>query len=147
MRSVGPLWLAAALVGCLLQLAFACDEDKGRADHYPERERTQAENRTVILSVVMTNHGFVRDARVVSGPVALQSVALKLVNRKQYKGKAIDQWGTAPAGPSSRQLLLAVTFAKQKEIPLKIQQAMPAGVSSCAIVSRVRVSPEFMACY
>jgi hypothetical protein len=140
------LWLAAVLVASLFQPAFACDEDKKRIEQ-PTNGKTEVEDQTVLLSVVITNHGFVRDATVVSGPATLQQLALKLVNRKKYRGKPIEQWGTAPAGPSARQLMLAVTFAKQKGMPPKIAQAMPAGVSGCVYVSRVRVSPKVMACY
>jgi hypothetical protein len=145
-RSHRMLWLVAALVAGLVQLAFACDEDK-KGIEQPPSGKAQAEDQTVLLSVVITNHGFVRDARVVSGPATLQQSALRLVNRKRYKGKAIEQWGTAPAGSSARQVLLAVTFAKQKGVPPKIEQAVPAGVSGCVYASRVRVSPEVMECY
>jgi hypothetical protein len=146
MRSHRMLWLAAALVAGLVQLAFACDEDKKRIEQ-PTSGEAQVEDQTVLLSVVITNHGFVRDAKVVSGPATLQQSALKLVNRKKYRGKPIEQWGTAPTGSSARQLMLAVTFAQQKGMPPKIEQAMPAGVPGCIYMSRVRVSPKVMACY
>ena len=138
--------LAAALLAGLLHLAFACDEDKKQTEQ-PTSGQAQAEDQTVLLSVVITNHGLVRDVRVLSGPATLQQSAIKLVNRKKYKGKAIEQWGTAPAGPSARQLMLAVTFAKQSGMPPKIEQAMPAGVPGCVYASRVRVSPRVMGCY
>lgn len=146
MRSHRMPWLAAALVAGLVQVAFACDEDKKGVEQ-PTSGQAQAEDQTVLLSVIITNRGFVRDARVLSGPATLQQSALKLVNRKKYKGKAIEQWGTTPVGSSARQLMLAVTFAKQKGMPPKIQQVMPAGVSGCVYPSRVRVSPRVMGCY
>ena len=146
MRSHRMLCLVAALVASFLQLAFACDEDKKWIER-PISGKAQAEDQTVLLSVIITNHGFVRDARVISGPSTLQRSALKLVNRKRYKGNAVEQWGTAPAGSSARQLTLAVTFAKQKGMPPKIQQAVSAGVSGCVYATMVRVSPRVMACY
>ena len=146
MRSHRMPWLAAALVAGLFQPAFACDEDK-RGIEKPTTGKAQAEDQTVLLSVVITNRGFVRDAKVISGPATLRQSALKLVNRKKYRGKAIEQWDTAPAGSSARQLMFAVTFAEQKGLPPKIEQAMPAGVPGCIYVSRVRVSSSVMACY
>lgn len=146
MGSHRMLWLAAALLAGVLQPAFACDEGKKRIEQ-PTSGQPQAEDQTVLLSVVITNRGFVRDARVLSGPATLQQPALKLVNRKKYIGKPIVQWGTTPAGSSARQLMLEVTFAKQKGVPPKIQQAMPAGVSGCVSFSRVRISPRVMGCY
>jgi hypothetical protein len=146
MRSHRMLWLAAALVAGLFHSAFACDDDTKRIEH-PTNGEARAEDQTVLLSVVITNHGLVRDAKVVSGPATLQQSALELVNRKKYRGKPIEQWGTAPAGPSARQLMLAVTFTKQKGMPPKIEQVMPAGVSGCVYATRVRVSPNVMACY
>jgi hypothetical protein len=144
MRSHRMLWLAAALVAGLFHSAFACDDDTKRIEH-PTNGEARAEDQTVLLSVVITNHGLVRDAKVVSGPATLQQSALELVNRKKYRGKPIEQWGTAPAGPSARQLMLAVTFTKQKGMPPKIEQVMPAGVSGCVYATRVRVSPNVMA--
>lgn len=146
MRSHRMLGLAIALFAVLPHPAFACGEDKKPIEQ-PTSGQAQAEDQTVLLSVIITNHGFVRDAKVLSGPATLQQSALELVNRKKYRGKAIEPWGTVPVGSSARQLMLAVTFAKEKGMPPKIEQAMPAGVPGCIYVTRVRVSPEVMACY
>src|SRR6266498_4413318 len=108
MRSLRALWLAAALVTCVFHLASACDEDQKQAGQHTSGQGPTAQ--TVVLSCSNDKIRFVRDARVLSGPATFQQAALKLVNRKKYKGKAIDPSGTGPAGHSSQQLMLAVTF-------------------------------------
>jgi outer membrane biosynthesis protein TonB len=122
----------------VVQIAIACGDESG-----PVIAPEQKDSRTVILSVVVTNAGLVQEAKVVSGPIALQTAAISSVKGRKFKATSIDIGGATPADKSGRSLMLAVTFTgKQGTVP-KVQQAMSAGVSSClSVPTAVRLSPE-----
>jgi TonB family protein len=134
------LWLVAVFAVCIVQIGVACDkESRSDAGQSPK------DDRTVLLSVVVAKSGVVSEVKVVSGPIALRTAAIEAARRRKYRGKAIDNWGTTPVGNSARRAMLAVTFPLEKGVPPKIQQAMPAGVSSCIPApTRVRISQAFM---
>lgn len=136
-----PLWLVFVFAVCIVPIAFACDNgSEANAGESPKDERT------VLLSVVVSNSGAVSEVKVLSGSTALRTAAIEAARRRKYIGKTIDNWGTTPVGNSSaRRAMLAVTFPLQKGVPPKIQQAMPAGVSACLPAPKcVRVSQAFM---
>ena len=64
-------------------------------------------------------------------PISLRQAAIKVVSQRRYKGNAKRDWDTSPVGHSARQVMLAVIFPHEKGARPKIEQAMPAGVSSC----------------
>jgi TonB-like protein len=135
MRLPRTLWFLAVFAVCIVQIAVPCDNGSRSAPGQAPKD-----DRTVLLSAVVTNSGVVREAKVLSGPITLQTAAIKAVRGRKYKGKAIDNWGTAPVGNSARRVMLAVTFPRKEGTPPKIQQAMPAGVSSCVTANSVRLS-------
>ncbi len=128
------------LAACIGHIAAACGNDQpgneSATGHIPSGDRI------VFFSVVVTHSGVVRDVRVLSGPTTLQSAALNAIKQWKYNRKEIDSFGAAAVGKSTRRLELAVIFPAKKGAPLKIHQAMPAGVSSCIAVDTVRISPE-----
>ena len=133
-------WLVAVFAGCIFQIAVACDNGS-----QPTTEQTPNDDRTVLLSVVVANSGVIQEVEVLNGPVTLRTAAIEAARRRKYRGKAIDNWGSTPVGNSSRRAMLAVTFPLTSGMPPKIQQAMPAGVSSCIPApQRVRVSQAVM---
>jgi TonB family protein len=91
--------------------------------------------------LVINKSGSVRDATLVSGPLALRDVAIKAAKHRKYKSKSID--GSAPP----RQMMVAVTFAPDKDTAPEIQEARPAGVPGCVYVSAVRISAPVMQTY
>jgi hypothetical protein len=122
----------------VIQIAIACG-DESASVIAPE----QKNNRTVILSVVVTNTGLVREAKALSGPITLQTAAINTVRGRKFKANAIDSGGAAPVGKSARRIMLAVTFTGKEGTAPKVQQAMSAGVSSClSFPTAVRLSPE-----
>lgn len=95
-------------------------------------------NNTVLVQVRIDKSGVFRDMKVVNGAPELSVAAIKAVKRWKYK---LASWATG--SPNERQTLLAVTFVKGAAP--KVQEAMPAGVSSCIPApSRVRVSQIVM---
>lgn len=130
-------WLLAVFAICIFKIAVACDNGSKSAIGQPPKD-----DRTVILSVVVTKSGAVREVEVLSGPTALRAAAIEAARQRKFRGKAIDNWGTTPVGKTARRAMLAVTFPQEQDAPPKIQQAMPAGVSSCVWATAVRLSPE-----
>jgi len=126
MRLPRTLWFVPALLACTLQIAFACGENQkgsaGAAGQPPKNDRT------VFVSVLLTNSGFVRDAVVLGGPTALGQAAIKAVRQRRY-----SNWGTTPVGNSARHVTLAVTFPRKKSTPPKIQPGVVGGVPSCVV--------------
>jgi TonB family protein len=95
-------------------------------------------NSTVLVQVRIDKSGVLHDLKVVSGSPTLSVDAIKAVKRWKYKPPS---WTTAP--PSERQTLLAVTLVKGAAP--KVEEARPAGISSCIpFPPRVRVSQIMM---
>lgn len=131
-------WLLAIFATCIFKIAVACDDGSKSASGQASKD-----DPTVVLSVVVTKSGVVREVEVLSGPTALRTAAIEAARRRKYRGRAIDNWATTPVGKTARRAMLAVTFPQEQGAPPKIQQAMPAGVSSCVVAGAgVRLSPE-----
>ena len=97
MRVPKALWFLPALVACTFQIASACGEDhKGSG---PAVGQAPKDDRTVFVSVLMTNSGVVRDAMFLDGPTTLTQAAIKTVKQRRYTTKEVDNWSTStPSG-------------------------------------------------
>ena len=130
-------WLLAVWAICIVQIAAACDKVSNSGT-----EQAPKDDRTVLLSVVVTKSGVLREVEALSGPTALRTAAIEAARRRKYRGKAIDNSVTTPVGKAARRAMLAVTFPQEEGALPKIQQAMPAGVSSCVTLAAVLLSAE-----
>jgi TonB family protein len=99
------------------------------------------DQRTVLLSLVINKSGSVRDATLVSGPLALRDAAIKAAKHRKYKSELMNG-STTP-----HQMTVAVTFAPDKDTAPEIQEARPAGVPGCVYVSAIRISGPVMQTY
>jgi TonB family protein len=99
------------------------------------------DQRTVLLSLVISKSGAVRDATPLSGPLTLREPAIKAAKHLKYKSKSINGFVTP------RQMTVAVTFAPDKDTAPEIQEARPAGVPSCVYASAIRISGPVMQTY
>jgi hypothetical protein len=128
MRVPKALWFLPALVACTFQIASACGEDhKGSG---PAAGQAPKDDRTVFVSVLMTNSGVVRDAMFLDGPTTLTQAAIKTVKQRRYTTKEVDNWSTStPSGV--RHATLAVTFPRKEGAAPKIHPGSPLGVPSC----------------
>lgn len=136
MRLPRTLWFISALLACTLQVAFACDEGKNGsapAIARPSKVVASAEqpnDRTVFVSVFLTNSGFVSDVYVVSGPAGLTRAATRAVRQRRYRN-----WGFQ-LSKSVRNVMLAVTFPKKAGAPPKIRPwvaGVVGGSSGCVV--------------
>lgn len=98
------------------------------------------EHPAVLLTLTLGESGAVRDAKVLRGPVALRAPAIQAAKRRKYR-EALHSW------PFSKVIMVEVTFPHGDDGAPEIRQAMPAGVSSCVYVDRIRISPEVMQTY
>lgn len=137
MRLSRTLWSLAGLAACIVQIAVACGNDLQGSES--ANGQTPKDDGTVLLSVVVTKSGVVRDTKVLGGPTTLQSAALRAVKGWKYNRKQVENWGTTPVGNSARSMMLAVTFPTRKGARPEIRQAMPAGVPSCVHPVPVRI--------
>ena len=127
MRFPRALWFLP-VVACAFQIAFACGEDhKGSS---PAAGQAPKDDRTVFVSVLMTNSGVVRDAIFLDGPTTLSQAAIKTVRQRRYTKKEIDNWSTSTP-TAVRHVMLAVTFPRKEGASPKIQPGSPSGVPSC----------------
>ena len=136
MRFHREFWLVPALVTCAFHIAFACGEEKKGS--IPAVGQALKDDRTVFVSVLMTNSGAVRDAVVLGGTATLSQAAIETVRQRRYTKKEIDNWGTST--PSAlRHVMLAVTFPGKEGASPKIHPGSPSGVSACVSAGSLRV--------
>ena len=106
MRLRRLLWLLGGLGFCVSSAAFAqCSHASAEADNAVSntasrsatstRDQTDVENRTIVLTLLFSSSGAVRDARVLQGPVALRAAAIKGVREQHNKHRILpDSPGT-----------------------------------------------------
>jgi TonB family protein len=100
------------------------------------------DQRTVLLSLVISKSGTVRDAALVSGPLSLREPAIKATKHRKYKTESMN--GSA----TPRQMTVAVTFAPGKDTAPEIREARVGGVPGCIYVTGpIRVSAPVMQTY
>ena len=71
-------WLLAVWAICIVQIAAACDNGSTSAT-----EQAPKDDRTVILSVVFTKSGVLREVEALSGPTALRPAAIEAARRQK----------------------------------------------------------------
>jgi hypothetical protein len=121
---VVTIWVS----GRTFQIAFACGEDHKKSG--AAAGQAQKDDRTVFVSVLMTNSGVVRDAIFLDGPTTLSQAAIKTVRQRRYTKNEIDNWSTST--PSAlRHVMLAVTFPRKEGASPKIHPGSALGVRSC----------------
>lgn len=146
MRLCRLLWLIGGLGFCVSSAAFAqCSHASAEADNAMSntaspsatstREQLEIENRTVVLTLVLSRSGAVRDARVLKGPVALRAAAIKAVGEQNNKHRILTN------SPGTSGMMVEVKFPQGQGAP-EIRQVYSAGVSSCVTApTAVRVLP------
>jgi hypothetical protein len=144
MRLCRLLWLLGGLGFCVSNAAFAqCPHASAEADiamsnttspsTTSAREQPDVEDRTVLLTLVLSRSGAVRDARVLRGPIMLRAAAIKAVRERNYKHRILA------SSLSANEMMVEVKFPQNKSAP-EIRQAQPAGVSGCVpIPTAVRI--------
>jgi hypothetical protein len=144
MRLCMLLWLLGGLGLCVSSAAFAqCPHASAQADIAVSNttspsatsagEQPDVENRTVVLTLVLSRSGAVRDARVLKGPVALRAAAIKAVREQNNKHRILTD------SPGTNGMMVEVKFPQDQGAP-EIRQAQSAGVSSCVtLLTPVRI--------
>jgi TonB family protein len=93
------------------------------------------DQRTVLVELVLKKSGAVRDATALSGPTTLRPAAIDAARRRKYK---------AMHSPTAPKMMVAVTFARDKNTVTEIKEAM-FGVPGCVPAgAAVRVSQNVM---
>jgi hypothetical protein len=93
------------------------------------------EDRTVLLKLVLSKSGGVREATVLRGPTALAPAAIEAAKRRKYKHRIVYSF------PDAGEMIAAVTFREDNNGAPEIRQALPAGVSSCVHPERIELPP------
>jgi hypothetical protein len=101
-------------------------------------ERREPEDRTVLLKLELNKSAVVRDAKVIRGPEALRSDAIKAAKSRKY-----TDWIVA-SFPDPQQLFVEVDFPQNKHKPPEVRPTVWGGVPSCLPPSVARVLPEVM---
>jgi hypothetical protein len=91
--------------------------------------------RTVLLRLVLSKSGGVREATLLGGPTALAPAAIEAAKRRKYKRRIVDSF------PDEGEMMVAVTFREDNNGAPEIRQARPAGVSSCVHPEALRMPP------
>ncbi len=146
MRLCRLLWLLGGLGFCVSSAAFAqCSHASAEADNAVSntaspsatstRDQTDVENRTIVLTLLLSRSGAVRDARVLQGPVALRAAAIKAVREQNNKHRIL------PDSPGTNRVMVEIKFPQDQGAP-EIRQVRSAGVSSCVTApTAVRALP------
>jgi hypothetical protein len=135
MRLCRLLCLLGGLGFCMSNAAFAqCPHASAEADNAVSnttspsttsaKEQPDLEDRTVLLTLVLSRSGAVRDARLLRGPIMLREAAIKAVRERNYKHRILG------GSISANEIMVEVKFPQDKGAP-EIRQAQFAGVSSC----------------
>ena len=142
MRRYGQFWLSVVIVSCLSLASFAqCSHlaamQDGSGGESPAASPQAAKNQHVVfLQLRLSRSGAVKAAEVIGKPLPLGQAAIDAVRHRKFKSQVF---------PSARQMFVAVDFAPTDGPAPKIQEALPAGVSSCIMVPEiVRVSQFVM---
>ena len=91
--------------------------------------------RTVLLKLMLSKLGSVREATVIGGPTALASAAIEVAKRRKYKRRIVGGFQDAA------EMMVAVTFREDNNGAPEIRQAQSAGVSSCVTLPTRIVLP------
>ena len=127
--------LLVSLLACLTQAAFAqCFPSTTLTE-----EQRELEDRSVLLTVKLSQRGAVRDATVIRGPEGLRAPAIKAAKARKYKHRITYSF------PDPHEMMIEVTFPQDGNGAPEIRQALPAGVSSCIPGGPVKVpTPPWM---
>ena len=99
------------------------------------RDQTDVENRTVVLTLLLSRSGAVREARVLKGPVTLRAAAIKAVREQNKKHRIL------PDSPGTNGMMVEIKFPQDQGAP-EIRQVRSAGASSCVTApTAVRALP------
>jgi hypothetical protein len=144
MRLCRGLWLIGGIF--LAQVAFAeCSNvspETGSAESRPALalatsagQQRNVEDRTVLLKLMVSKSGRVREATVLKGPTALVPAAVEAAKRRKYKHR------TVVSSPDTGEMTVAVMFPKDNNGAPEIKQALSAGVSSCLHPDLSQIAP------
>jgi hypothetical protein len=144
MRLCRSFWLIGGI--CLAQFAFAqcphVSHEAGDAESHTvpasttsAGEQREVEDRTVLLKLVLSKSGRVREATVLRGPAALAPAAIEAAKRGKYKHLIVYR------SPDTGETMVAVTFREDNKGAPQIRQALAAGVSGCVYPERVDPPP------
>ena len=135
MRLCRLLCLLGGLGLCVSSAAFAqCPHASAQTDNASNTAspsvgsatgQPDVENRTVVLTLVLSRSGTVRDATVLRGPAALRAAAMKAVRKQNYKNNFL-----AGSFGANEVITVQVTFPQDQGEP-QIRQILFAGVSGC----------------
>jgi hypothetical protein len=136
MRLCRPLWILGWLGLYVSSAAFAqCPHASAQADNAASNTASPSagsataqpdvENRTVVLTLVLSSSGAVRDANLLRGPGALRAAAMKAVRKQNYKHSFL-----AGSFSANEVITVEVKFPQDQGAP-EIRQILFAGVSGC----------------
>jgi hypothetical protein len=117
-------------------LAWSAQPALGQCSHpnLPTQEQRELENRSVLLNVRLNKRGGVRDATVIRGAQALRAPAIKAAKSRKYKHRVVYSF------PDPHEMMVQVTFPKDRKGPPDVRQALPGGASSCVPLGQLQIA-------
>ena len=134
MRHYKTVYVLISLLACLARVAFPqCPPSTTLTE-----EQRELENRSVLLTVKLSNGGVVLDANVIRGPEALRGPAIRAAKARKYKHRIVSSF------PDSHEMMVMVTFPRDGSGKPDVRQALSTGAPSCVYPTMARVSSEIM---
>jgi hypothetical protein len=138
MRFCRTLWLVGSMAAFLFSAAFAdCPDATREASGSTTSERKQqppVADRSVLLSLILSDSGKVRHAKVLLGHPTLVSAAINAAKKLRYNT------ANGYAVPHTREIVVSVTFDNNQQP--KIRPASFGGVPGCVYAGQpIKVVP------